>query len=251
MTGPDDKTDTTGSAREAGTKGESRVRPLRLSTILASLAEEALPQPPDPAGAQAPQPPRRWSRPHVDSNISMGEIVDRTAHAGFGFLAAFLALVAIPLAGVSLPFGFAIAFLGCQMIAGKNRPWLPARLRRHLVAMSTLDWLSARVTRWTAGMERFIKPRLVFLTRGPLWGSIGFGLILQGVGLALPIPIPFSNQIFIIPIMVYAIGMLEDDGVLILIGHMATAIMAVLGVIFWEIVRDGLSHAVAWVVHLF
>lgn len=225
-------------------------RRLRLSSILASLGAQAQPREPVPADPKTAKLIGR-NRPKVPSNITLGEIIDQTAHAGFGFLAAFLALVAIPLAGVSLPFGLAIAFLGCQMIAGKNRPWLPMRLRRHPVAMSTLDWLSDRVTRWTAGMERFVKPRWTVLTREPLWRSIGFGLIFQGIGLALPIPIPLSNQLFIIPIMVYAIGMLEDDGLLILVSHIATAVMVVLGAVFWEIVRDGLSHAHAWVVHLF
>jgi hypothetical protein len=179
--------------------------------------------------------------------MTLGEVIDQTAHAGFGFLAAFLALVAIPFVGVSLPFGLAIAFLGLQMIAGKNRPWLPKRLRRHVVAMSTLEWLSSHLTRWTAGMERFIKPRFNLLTRGPSWRLVGAGLVLQGIGLALPIPVPASNWVFIVPIVIYGIGLLEDDGLLILFGHAASAVMVALGIVFSEVVYAELHKGLHWI----
>jgi len=184
------------------------------------------------------------------SNMTLGDIIDQTAHAGFGFLAAFLALVAIPFMGLSLPFGLAIAFLGVQMIAGKNRPWLPGRLRRKVVAMSTIDWIRRKVTRWTTGLERFIEPRLTWLARGPFWTLVGVGLILQGIGLALPVPVPASNLFFIVPILIYGIGLLEDDGVLISIGHAITGGMIVLGVIFWDFVRQHLAEWLAWLSRL-
>ena len=224
---------------------------LRLSSILASLCQQAQPQPapenaPPPTADPSPTP----GEVKQLSNMTLGDIVDQTAHAGFGFLAAFLALVAIPFMGLSLPFGLAIAFLGVQMIAGKNRPWLPGRLRRKVVAMSTIDWIGRKVTRWTGGLERFIQPRMTWLARGPLWTLVGVGLILQGIGLALPIPIPASNWVFIVPILIYGIGLLEDDGILISAGHIITAAMIVLGVIFWDFVHKHLAEGMAWISRL-
>lgn len=223
-------------------------RRLRLSSILTSLGTQAQPQEPQVPRSQSARLIRR--RPRVRSNITLGEIIDQTAHAGFGFLAAFLALVAIPFAGLGAPFGLAIGFLGAQMIARRDRPWLPKRLRRHVVTMKTLDWLSRRVTRWTAGMERFIKPRMTFLMGDPLFALVGAGLILQGIGLALPIPLPASNWVFIIPILIYGIGLLEDDGLLVLIGHIFTSIFIVLGIVFWELIHRGLLKAWAFVASL-
>jgi len=239
--GPKDVTEAQGPAAIGRPRRESEG--LRLSAILVALRSESQPQSSE-AGAPAetagspPSPPGR----RVRSNVTLGEIVDRSAHAGFGFLAAFLALVAIPFVGLSTPFGLAIGFLGVQMIAGRNRPWLPKRLRRHVVTMSTLDWLSVRVVRWTSGLERWVKPRWTFLTSDPLWRIIGVGLVLQGIGLSLPIPVPASNWVFIVPIVIYGIGLLEDDGLLILVGHVASGIMVVSGVIFWEILHKGVSR---------
>ncbi|MBP7934431.1 MAG: exopolysaccharide biosynthesis protein [Phycisphaerae bacterium] len=224
---------------------------LRLSSILTSLCQQAHPLA-DPPGA--PQlnadPPPPAGQPKTRSNLTLGDIIDRTAHAGFGFLTAFLALVAIPFTGLSLPFGLAIAFLGIQMVAGKDRPWLPRRLRRRVVAMSTIDWIGRKVTRWTHGLERLIRPRLVWFARGPFWTLVGIGLILQGIGLAFPIPIPASNWAFIVPILIYGIGLLEDDGALILAGHIITAGMIALGAVFWELVHQRIAEGLTWVARL-
>ena len=202
------------------------VRGLRLSLILVSLREKVEPLPETNSGASAECCQRKYTRKTrfdrrprrsiIRSNITLGEIVDETAHAGFGFLAAFLALVAIPFMGLSLPFGMAVAFLGLQMIAGKNRPWLPRRIRRYVVTIATIDWIGGQLTRWTTGLERFI----------------GVGLVLQGLGLALPISIPASNWAFVLLILVYAIGLSGDAGVLVSLGHILTRVLVVAGFIF-------------------
>lgn len=214
-------------------------RGLRLSSILASLREHA-----EPAAASPPADARRPRR--VRSNITLGEVVDRTSRAGFGFLAAFLALVSLPFVGLSLPFGLAIAFLGVQMILGRDRPWLPRRLRRHLVTMRTIDWIGEKLARWTGGIERFVKPRWTFLARGPFWTLVGIGLLLEGLGLALPVPIPGSNWLFAVPILIYAIGLLEADGLLILAGHVIAASQIVAAVVFSEWVLAALRKAFVW-----
>ena len=71
----------------------------------------------------------------------------------------------------------------------------------------------ARRTRWLARLTRrrwelAIQPRL-----------IGLGIVLLALGLALPLPIPGSNLIFLIPLFIYAVGILERDGAWVAIGH--------------------------------
>ncbi|HEY3242686.1 MAG TPA: exopolysaccharide biosynthesis protein [Phycisphaerae bacterium] len=227
---------------------------LRLSVLLAQLGAEAravVPARRSEADVREStstgRPPgrrrRRHSKPGVPSNITLGEIVERTEHAGFGFLIAFLALVSVPFVMLSTPFGLAIALVAAQMVAGRSRPWLPRRMRQHVVTVGTLEWLGQRVTRWTRGMERWIRPRWTVLARGPFWVLIGVGVTLQGLGLALPLPIPGSNAIFAVVIALYGIGLLEDDGLLILLAHIITGIEVILGVIFSEVVASALVHA--------
>lgn len=224
----------------------ARPRQLRLSAILIELGADSRAIAGDAASDLSAPSASAHADKRARSNLTLGEIVDRTAHAGFGFLIALLALVAIPFVGLSTPFGLAIGFVGAQMIAGRNRPWLPLRLRRHLVAMSTLDWISRRLAKWTSGVERWIKPRGIALTRGPFWTAVGLGVVLMGLGLALPLPIPGSNWVFILPILLYAIGLLEDDGLMVVVGHLGTAVNLVLGILFYDAVKLGLLKALAW-----
>lgn len=179
-------------------------------------------------------------RNRVPSYLTVGEIIDRTSHAGFGFLLSFLALVSIPFFGLSTPFGLAIAFVACQMVVGRMRPWLPRSIRRRHVSLTTLNWLSTRVARFTVGLEKVIKPRFTLVVRGPFWIVCGVAIVIQGIGLALPMPIPGSNWIFILPVMVYGVGLLEDDGVLIMAGHAITIVEIALVVRAWNVVTEAL-----------
>ncbi|MFN0135835.1 MAG: exopolysaccharide biosynthesis protein [Phycisphaerae bacterium] len=163
-----------------------------------------------------------YKRRRAPSDVTVGEIVDRTREAGFGFLIAFLAVCSFPLPGLSVPFGVAIVFIAFQIVFGLHRPWLPASLRGHRVSLKTLDWIGNTLARWTSWMEYLVKPRFAFMTRGMLWSLCGLGILILGLGLSLPLPIPFSNLFFAIPIVLYAIAILEADGLLIMLTHTLT-----------------------------
>lgn len=225
-------------------------RRLRLSTVLADLQKEVESAHHDHAGdddasahqshaddrdranppaAADPDPdPRtasggkRKKRRRTPSDVTVGEIIDRTREAGFGFLIAFLAVCSFPAPGLSVPFGVAIVFVSIQIVFGLHRPWLPKSLRRHRVSLKTLNWIGNTLARWTSWMEYIVKPRFAFLTRGVLWSLCGLGMLILGIGLSLPLPIPFSNLFFAIPIVLYAIAILEADGLLIMLAHTLT-----------------------------
>ncbi|MCI0650521.1 MAG: exopolysaccharide biosynthesis protein [Planctomycetes bacterium] len=239
---------------------------LRLSAILIDLGAEAHAEPPAEDGAAAAtaalgavgegkrstKEERRRARKlrrhlrRVRSNLTLGEIMERTAHAGFGFLAAFLGLVSLPFIGLSTPFGLAIAFIGAQMAWGRERPWLPKRLLRRKVALKTIRWLSDRVARRTRGFERWVRPRWSVLLATPSWNLVGVALILLGAGLALPLPIPGSNWIFLVPLLFFSFGLLEDDGLLLIFGFFATAVLIVLAILSWHLIVEELRKALSW-----
>jgi hypothetical protein len=203
-------------------------RRLRLDELLRELgAHDGEPVPEPPEGTPVPLP-----RP---DGLTIGALVDKAAEGSFGFLIGVLTLIAIPFVGLSTPFGLVIALLGAQLMIGLRQPWLPARARRRALTMAMLDrvlGILARRTRWLARLSRrrwepVIQPRL-----------IGLCIVLLALGLALPLPIPGSNLIFLIPLFVYAVGLLERDGRWIAIGHACTLIdMTVLVVLGTTVVR--------------
>lgn len=234
---------------------------LRLSAILAGLAENGMPEGVE-AEACAAEPVAETAVPgptaedkrrawREKSKLTIGDIVDRTRHAGFGFLTGFLALVSVPFVGLSTPFGLAVAFGALQMVLGMSRPWIPKTIRKHTISLATLSWLSQRLSRWTAGLERVIRPRFEILTQGPFWSLCGLCIIVQAAGLALPLPIPFSNWPFIIVIVLYAIGILERDGLLVMICHTLTIVEIVLAVRFSSAIWKEGEKAVHWFMGLF
>ena len=75
-------------------------------------------------------------------------------------------------------------------------------------------------------LEKFVRPRLSFLHAGSsMLRLIGLGIVIAGLGLMLPLPIPFSNNIPAWAVVLLAIGMMERDGLCVLVGHL-TAIVA-------------------------
>jgi hypothetical protein len=235
---------------------DERRKGLRLSRILASLADDGEPgelvdSDAGDAPAEAPATSDPKSRRRIKSNLTIGDIIDRTRHAGFGFLTGFLALASIPFVGLSTPFGLAVAFGALQMLVGMSRPWLPKMIRRHAISLATLGWLSQRLSRWTAGLERVIRPRFEILTHGPFWSLCGLCIIVQAVGLALPLPIPFSNWPFIFVIVLYAIGILERDGLLVMVCHAMTAVELVLAFQFWHVIVKEGKQIIGWFAGLF
>jgi len=108
--------------------------------------------------------------------------------------------------------------------------------------------MQARLSGFARRLERLSRPRLLALAGGRRLGRfVGLGLVFQGVALALPVPVPFGNAMFALPIFVYGVGLLEDDGALIAAAHAVTTVMAALAVLFfWEIVH-AFEHLARWI----
>jgi hypothetical protein len=207
-----------------------RPRRLRLGELLHELGARHTEEPADPA--------------HVGTAgrqdaLTVGELVDLASEGGFGFLIGILALIAIPFFGLSTPFGLAIALIGAQLMTGRARPWLPGRARRRALSMAMLDRVAGlleRRTRWLARSTRrrweaLIMPR-----------TVGFGVVMLALGLALPLPIPGSNIVFLVPLLIYAIGLLERDGVWIAVAHACLltnlVLMTVFGGAIWVVLQQ-------------
>ncbi len=214
-------------AREAN--ATDTTRRIRLGEMLHQLGARA-------RGSECAEP-----RPAM---LTVGELVDRAAEGGFGFLIGILTLIAIPFFGLSTPFGLAIALIGSQMMVGRTQPWLPKRARRRELKMEMLDrvaTLLAKRTKWIAGSTRhrwqtLVQPRL-----------IGLGIVILALGLALPLPIPGSNLVFLIPLFIYSVGVLERDGLWIVLGHIATVVDVALLFVFGKTVLHVLYRLWHWI----
>ncbi len=169
-----------------------------------------------------------------EKGITLEDVIERTGERAFTVLIAFLCLpfliFAIP--GTSVPFGAAIMILGVQLVLRWDRPWLPKfLLRRHLPKKSTEAVLKG-VGKLFRPLEKWIKPRCLFMQSYWAYLLVGLALLFDALFLSLPLPIPYTNTPPAWAIMFKVLGNTEDDGVLLIIGLLMSAIMLAVAVFF-------------------
>ncbi|MBA3957133.1 MAG: exopolysaccharide biosynthesis protein [Parachlamydiaceae bacterium] len=154
--------------------------------------------------------------------VSIGDILELLSGKGRSLILMLLSLPfcqPIQIPGFSTPFGLVIAFLGLRMAFGKHI-WLPKSLLAKEISAKFLLKITDSTLKLVKKARRWIYPRLVWVCRHPIMEILnGLMIVLLGIFLALPLPIPFSNLIAAWSIFLIGFGILEDDGLLVIIGY--------------------------------
>lgn len=137
-------------------------------------------------------------------------------------------LTPIPIPGVSTVFGALIMLIALGIIANRV-PWLPAALLNRTVASGQLAKVMLAGADIFKKLEVLIKPRLLALTHQATTNRLnGLLLFLGGFLLIIPIPmIPLSNMIPGYAILFLAAGMLQRDGIFVLLGYLLVIVTIV------------------------
>lgn len=170
--------------------------------------------------------------------VEIGTIVDTLYDRSFGVIIILFALpnTIFPIAWV---LGLPILLFTVQMAMGRQRPWLPQRMRRQGLDRETFKKIIAYVVKYLSKIEVWLKPRWNFLTTDPVERVLGVFLTL--LTLILMVPVPFGNALPSFGIAVVAAGLLQKDGVAIAIGSLigiagTVYVLAVIGGI-WAAAR--------------
>jgi len=166
--------------------------------------------------------------------ISVGELADILRDRAF---AALIILFAIPNVlptppGTSTVLGLPLIFLTLQLTLGRKRPWLPDFIARRTLARNDFRVIVGRLTPLLKRVERLLTPRLRVFVRPPVEYFIGAVSLLLAIILVLPIP--FGNMLPAAAICLFALAILERDGLFALLGLVTTtaAIALVAGVVY-------------------
>ena len=172
--------------------------------------------------------------------ISFGDLLATLHGRAFGALMiifAFPNILPSPpgLAGV---LGLPLVFLSAQMMLGRL-PWLPAFIASRSLPRSSFAALFTRATPWLARAERLLRHRLDPLT-GPR-AQKAVGLVCLILSLVLILPIPLGNMLPSIAICLFALGVLERDGLWI-IGGLLFSVFALgfVGGMAYAVIRSAL-----------
>lgn len=154
--------------------------------------------------------------------LALRELVGDLGRSTFGVLLFIATLPAfIPIPGVAGALsGPLVVLVGLHLLILLRKPWLPDFLARRGPQRSTLirfDRISDRSLRW---LEKLVRPRLLGMIDHPV-ATVLTGLQLVLLGILLALPIPFTNFLFGGLLLLYALALLERDGVLMLISWVA------------------------------
>lgn len=132
----------------------------------------------------------------------------------------FLLPVSIP--GVSTVFGLVILLIGVG-ITFNRLPWLPNRLMKRELATKDLIPAMEKGSQMFARLDRVIRPRLLMLTKGQIPTRInGLAIVFSALLLMVPLGlVPFSNTLPALAILFLAVGLLQCDGLFIILGYLA------------------------------
>lgn len=150
--------------------------------------------------------------------VTLGWILNQLHERAFGL---FLLILALPccipfLYGVPQIVALPLLFVTAQIVAGRQVPWLPVKLRERQVAASSLADLAKRAGPWLRKLEAVSKPRLSVLTRRPLDRVIGLALLLFSGSIL--VPLPATNTVPGFAVVLAAMGLLQRDGILVGVG---------------------------------
>lgn len=159
--------------------------------------------------------------------MSLGQICEHLYGRGYGILLVLFSLpfcfpISIP--GLSTPFGLLLAFLGIRMAYVRNPCW-PGWLMQKEVPYETLCKVIVKTQIIIKKLQKILKPRLIMLVVQPIAHRM-HGLLIFALAflLALPLPIPLTNMLTAIPICCLGLGLLEDDGIAVIVAYILALI---------------------------
>lgn len=167
--------------------------------------------------------------------VAFGEILVGLRHRAFGFALLIFALpCCLPMPpGIPTICGIALVIIALNLIAARQRLWLPRALADKSMARADLRRMVARLAPRLERLEKVCKPRLAIVTE-PV-GKVLIGIVILMLGFIMILPIPFlGNMPPGFAASVIAIGMTERDGLIVLIGALVSAVaIAVASVATW------------------
>ena len=174
-----------------------------LHDTLTQLSADAVPSP---------------AAPGDEKTARLGDLLSRLDERAFGFLLLLFALpCCIPLLwGIPQIVALPMLALAAQMAAGGRHPWLPEKLRQRTFSISSFQNVLTRAEKYVGWMERFATPRIRAVT-SPLATRIVGALLLVPIASILT-PLPGTNTAPGIGVAIAALGLIERDGILVILG---------------------------------
>lgn len=179
------------------------------------------------------------------NTVTLADFMNALGNRAFGvailvFALANLLIANIP--GISTVLGLPLILISVQMVMGYHRPWLPKKLAEREFKRATFERMLRRSAGVLRSIEKLIRPRMLLLssTHAERW----LGVINFAMSLVLALPIVFGNWLPAWGLAFIALGMIERDGLFIIIGWVLGILATAYAIAFYT----GFAYLMRWVI---
>lgn len=171
--------------------------------------------------------------------LTLQEMLAETSERGFSLMIGLLVLpFLLPMPpGLTTILGPGCLLISLQMALGRTAPWLPQKLAHFQFPKLLTQQLLSSLKRVTRLLERVVRPRWGRIAESAHIAQIN-GLCISWLTILLMTPVPMTNPIPTVGILLFVIAMLEADGLLMCIGYLftlaTTGIFGVMIYILWR-----------------
>lgn len=169
-----------------------------------------------------------------DPKLYLGELVNAFGERGFGALMLLLGLISAligALPGTTTILGVPIFLIALQLVIRGDQLWLPRWALKRSIDRETYRNAIAKALKPLRSVERLSRPRLSIMTSELSEILIGLACILLCAILVLPIP--GGNLVPSLIIVAFGFGLVQRDGLAIVIAWTAIAILCAGAVTVW------------------
>ena len=164
------------------------------------------------------------------ARVSIGWLMEQLGRRSFGLTLLVMAVIGF-LPGASAIVGLLVAWPAVQMVLGHDVAVLPRLVARKQIGVDRLARVIRIVAPRLAWVERLVRPRwpTPFQTTKRLTG-----IVMLLLGLSMISPVPFSQVVPALVVMLLALAYLEEDGFALLIALIAAlASLALTAAMVW------------------
>lgn len=140
-------------------------------------------------------------------------------------LVLFLALGGAQIPGIAIFFGLFIGYLGIRLAVGRSFIWLPEWLKHKKIPGGFQTKLLEQILSTLHFMQRWTHPRYEWAINRTSTRVLN-GIMIAGIGICLAScpPIPLTGLLATFAVFFIGIGLINSDGVYILLGHVTSVL---------------------------
>jgi len=201
---------------------------------------------PTPEAPSVSRDLERWLESEGDK--ALGSLVELFEEKSFAILfVVLLGVPALPLptGGATHVFEVIAMLLALQLIAGRREPWLPEKWRKRELAGARQKRFIERLMRLIRRLERFSRPRGVFLFNHFI-SNAAFGLLVLGGSLGAFLAPPFTglDTLPALGVVLLSLGVMLEDVLVAAAGVLVAAAGVILEIVLGSAIVHGVGSLI-------